>query len=143
MGQVIRLDFSLSNDEENIPAIYADNYSRITLGILDQGTMTPKVSGESTETPQDQANFQSQTSARYSSLFSQMLNISVPMNLSLRAGQVIFCEFPKLNIEKSTKKGVNPASGLYMIARLSHEFGAKEGDYTGLTLVRDSFQPNE
>ena len=139
----LRTYLKLSNDEENIPAIYADNYSRITLGILDQGTMTPKVSGESTETPQDQANFQSQTSARYSSLFSQMLNISVPMNLSLRAGQVIFCEFPKLNIEKSTKKGVNPASGLYMIARLAHEFGAAEGDYTGLTLVRDSFQPNE
>ena len=63
------------------------------------------------------------------------------MNLSLRAGQVIFCEFPKLNIEKPTRKGVNPASGLYMIARLAHEFGDKS--YTGLTLVRDSFQPNE
>ena len=113
----------------------------MTFGILDNATMTPTVEGQDAETPQDQANFQAQSSARYSALFSQMLNISVPMNLSLRAGQVIFCEFPKLNIEKETRKGVNPASGLYMIARLAHEFGDKS--YTGLTLVRDSFQPNE
>ena len=62
------------------------------------------------------------------------------MNLSLRVGQVIFCEFAKLNINKRTRKGRNPASGLYMIARLSHEFGDKS--YSGLTLVRDSFQNN-
>jgi len=140
LTESLRKYLKLSNDEENIPAEYAEFYSRMTFGILDNATMTPTVEGQDAETPQDQANFQAQSSARYSALFSQMLNISVPMNLSLRAGQVIFCEFPKLNIEKETRKGVNPASGLYMIARLAHEFGDKS--YTGLTLVRDSFQPN-
>jgi len=141
LTESLRKYLKLSNDEENIPAVYSEFYSRITFGILDNATMTPPVEGQDAETPQDQANFQAQSSARYSALFSQMLNISVPMNLSLRAGQVIFCEFPKLNIEKPTRKGKNPASGLYMIARLAHEFGDKS--YTGLTLVRDSFQTNE
>ena len=140
LTESLRKYLKLSNDEENVPAEYSEFYSRMTFGILDNATMTPPVEGQDAETPQDQANFQAQSSARYSALFSQMLNISVPMNLSLRAGQVIFCEFPKLNIEKETRKGVNPASGLYMIARLAHEFGDKS--YTGLTLVRDSFQPN-
>tara|TARA_B100000700_G_scaffold225781_1_gene249094 strand:+ start:2008 stop:3291 length:1284 start_codon:yes stop_codon:yes gene_type:complete len=141
LTESLRKYLKLSNDEENVPAVYAEFYSRMTFGILDNATMTPNEKGQDAETPQDQANFQAQSSARYAALFSQMLNITVPMNLGLRAGQVIFCEFPKLNIEKPTRTGVNPASGLYMIARLAHEFG--DNSYTGLTLVRDSFQPNE
>jgi len=30
-----------------------------------------------------------------------------------------------------------------MIAKLSHEFGNPKGDFTGLSLVRDSFTINE
>ena len=140
LKESLRTYLKLSNEEELIPAVYADAYSRITFGFVDEGTMTPAIEGQSAETPQDKINYEAQSSARYSALFSQMLNVTIPMNLSLRAGQVIFCEFAKLNIEKPTRMGKNPASGLYMIARLSHEFGDKS--YSGLTLVRDSFQNN-
>ena len=71
-----------------------------------------------------------------------MLDITVPMNLSLRVGMIIKIDFPNLNTDRSLPKN-SPESGNYMIARLSHELGNTDGDFTGLTLVRDSFTINE
>ena len=126
-----------ANDEEVIPTDFTDFYSRIIVGVTDQGAMTPKEDGKETNTPQDQAQFQAQAHSRYSSLFSQTLDVTIPMNLSLRVGTMIELEFPELNNEESDKR--NSASGKYMIAQLSHEVGNPTGDFTGLTLVRDSF----
>ena len=118
---------------------FIDKYSRITLSTLDQGTFAPDEEGRDKDAEQDQANFQAQSSSRYSSLFSQILHITIPMNLSLRAGDMVNIKFPELNTEDKTG-GRNTESGKYMIARLSHEFGNPDGDFTGLSLVRDSFQ---
>ena len=71
-----------------------------------------------------------------------MLDITVPMNLSLRVGMIIKIDFPNLNTDRSLPKN-SPESGNYMIARLSHEMGNPDGDFTGLTLVRDSFTIHE
>jgi len=131
-----------ANDPEGIPGFesgFTDKYSRIILSTIDQGTMTPDVDGDGATTPQDSALFQAQASARYSSLFSQILHITIPMNLSLRAGDVLNIKFSELNTEDKDG-GRNTESGKYMIARLSHEFGNPKGDFTGLSLVRDSFQ---
>jgi hypothetical protein len=59
------------------------------------------------------------------------------MNLSLRDGGVVYCKFPKINMEASDY-GTNPSSGFYMIKALSHKFSS-QGDFTGLKLVRDSY----
>ena len=131
-----------ANDEDVTPKDYRDKYSRIILGTLDQGTTTIAPEGAETATPQDQARTQAQASARYSALFSQSLDITVPMNLSLRVGMVLDIKFPNINIDKSLAKN-SPESGKYMIARLSHEMGNPDGDYTGLSLVRDSFTIHE
>tara|TARA_Y100001963_G_C6790457_1_gene455108 strand:- start:4805 stop:6193 length:1389 start_codon:yes stop_codon:yes gene_type:complete len=131
-----------ANDSEEIPMLksdFIDKYSRITLSTLDQGTFAPDEEGRDKDAEQDQANFQAQSSSRYSSLFSQILHITIPMNLSLRAGDMVNIKFPELNTEDKTG-GRNTESGKYMIARLSHEFGNPDGDFTGLSLVRDSFQ---
>lgn len=135
-------DLQLSNDEEVTPADYKKPYSRIILSTLDQGTTNKDADGVTIDKPQDQARFQAQASARYSAMFSQILDITVPMNLSLRVGQVISAKFPDLNTGEPQDKN-SPESGKYMIARLSHEFGNPDGDYTGLSLVRDSFTINE
>ena len=128
-----------SNDEEVIPKDFTDARSRIILGVLDQGAMEPSNDGKSKDTPQAQAVFQAQSSARYSHLFSQTLETTVPMNLTLRVGQMLELEFPEINNEES--KGTrNPNSGNYMIVKLAHEFGNPQGDFTGLTLVRDTYK---
>ena len=111
------------------------------LGTLDKGTTTTATDGLGLETPQDQMRLHAQSAARYSALFSQMLDVTVPMNISLRVGTIIDIKFPDLNIDNESMN--SPESGRYMIARLSHEFGNPEGDFTGLTLVRDSFTINE
>ena len=126
---------------EEVP-IYDGPYSRIMLSTLDQGTTNKDADGVDTLTPQKQAEFQAQASARYSALFSQSIDITVPMNVSLRAGDILDLQFPNINTDKKTEKN-SPESGKYMIARLSHEFGNPDGDYTGLSLVRDSFTPHE
>ncbi len=131
-----------ANEEEVIPSDFTQSYSRIILSTLDHGTTTPDSSGSDTLTPQDQARYQAQASARYAAMFSQTLDITVPMNISLRAGDMINVEFPEINTEKPFR-GRNSESGLYMIARLSHEFGNPDGDFTGLSLVRDTFQSNK
>jgi hypothetical protein len=131
-----------ANDEDVTPVAYKKPYSRIILGTLDKGTTMRDADGVSIDTPQDQARYQAQASARYAAMFSQILDITVPMNLSLRAGQVINVKFPDLNTGKPQDKN-SPESGKYMIARLSHEFGNPKGDFTGLALVRDSFTINE
>jgi hypothetical protein len=131
-----------ANEEDVTPKDYRDFYSRIILGTIDQGTTTTPAEGTELATPQDQARTQAQASARYSALFSQMLDITVPMNLSLRAGMMLKIDFPNINTDRSLAKN-SPESGNYMIARLSHELGNPDGDFTGLTLVRDSFTIHE
>tara|TARA_B100001057_G_C22782070_1_gene924067 strand:+ start:282 stop:1559 length:1278 start_codon:yes stop_codon:yes gene_type:complete len=131
-----------SNAEELTPTGYAKPYSRIILGTIDQGTTSSNPEGTDLPTPQNQAKNQAQASARYSALFSQMVDFTIPMNLSLRVGQVIRVQFPHLNIDKDTDLQ-STESGFYLIARLSHEFGNTSGDYTGVSLVRDSFTINE
>ena len=135
-------NIELANDEDVTPTDYKEPYSRIILSTLDQGTTMKDADGVAIETPQRQAEFQAQASARYSAMFSQVLDITIPMNLSLRAGHVINVKFPDLNTGKPQEKN-SPESGKYMIAKLSHEFGNPEGDFTGLSLVRDSFTINE
>ena len=112
------------------------------LSTLDQGTTNKDADWVNTLTPQKQAEFQAQSSARYSALFSQIIDITVPMNASLRAGDILDLQFPNINTDKKTEKN-SPESGKYMIARLSHEFGNPDCDFTGLSLVRDSFTPHE
>ena len=136
-------DLKTANEDVLIPENVSESYSRITFGTLDNGTMTPNWRGKKRETPQDQAVYQSQASARYSALFSQLCEITVPMNLNLRVGQVIELEKPRLNIEKPTQKGKDSNAGSYMIVRLAHDFGSASGDYTGISMVRDSYLPYE
>jgi len=135
-------DVEKANDEDVTPVAYKKPYSRIILGTLDSGTTMRDADGVAIDTPQDQARYQAQASARYSAMFSQILDITVPMNLSLRAGQVINIIFPDLNTGKPQDKN-SPESGKYMIARLTHDIGNSEGDFTVLSLVRDSFTINE
>ena len=122
-----------SADERVIPKGIDDRYSRILLQTVDNGALEPDgtVSSKSEESYFRQA----QATARYSSLFSQVTKVVVPVNLKLRAGEVIYLKLPEINTTRTT----GPQSGLYLISKLCHQFGGDK-DYTGLELVRDSYQ---
>ena len=77
---------------------------------------------------------------RYNQLMSQIVEITVPLNTNLNAGDIIRCIFP--SIDRSKKKNDDQSSGLYMIRELAHYFDNK-GSYTKLKIVRDSSGEND
>jgi hypothetical protein len=127
-------EIKLPNVDDNSDLTLGDIPTRIITGILDVGTMDKGISKEINGDPTD---YQSQTLLRYNFLFTQSLNVMVPSNTNLRAGDIIECFFPKISTA-SAKEYDNDVSGLYMIKELCHHFDATNS-YTSLKLVRDTF----
>ena len=115
--------------------------SRIFVGMLDVGTLEKDARDEGWNDPvkrnADPQRIHSQSMMRYNQIFTQVVDIQIPLNTNLTAGSVIRCEFPQLS--KAKRKQPDPEiSGLYMIKELAHYFDAK-GSYTKLKIVRDTF----
>ena len=128
-------DGEIASSSDEIP-------SRRILSVLDLGSTTAK-DNELTELAEKVSWRQSHAAAQYQLLYSQMLDVTIPMNLNLEVGMTLNFKFPDLNTGEGTTAGVTPSSGKYLIARLSHEFGNPRGDFTGLTLVREHYLPYE
>lgn len=121
--------------------------SRLMNHILDVGTLPSGKNADSQlstwkNTPYDPtydaANTMVQSIMRYNQMFTIKVNIVIPGDFSLRAGQLIHCDFPDLTIEKNTNE-LNPeSSGIYMISSLCHRITTRN-TFTSLTLVRDTF----
>ena len=75
--------------------------------------------------------------ARYNLLFSQGLNILIPCNTQLKAGDLVRCLFPELQGGHATQTDKS-RSGLYLIKELRHHFSANQNT-TSLKLVRDTY----
>ena len=115
--------------------------TRIFVSMLDIGTVEEEATEEGWNTPSkrnaDPEKINAQSMMRYNQLFTQVLEITIPLNSSLSAGNLIRCEFPQTSDTK--RKEPDPeTSGLYMIKELAHYFDGK-GSYSKLKLVRDSF----
>lgn len=120
--------------------------SRLMSHVLDVGTLpTGKDANAQLETwkntpfdpTYDAARTMVQSVMRYNQMFLIKANVMIPGDFSLRAGDLIYCDFPGLTIEQN--KEVNKESGgIYMIASLCHRITPRE-TFTSMTLVRDSF----
>ena len=85
----------------------------------------------------DPYNTMVQAAMRYNQLFGIKINIMIAGEFNLRAGDLLFCEFPELTTDPNTD--VNKKSGgIYMISSLCHNLTPRD-TYTSLTLVRDTF----
>ena len=109
--------------------------------MLDVGTVEKDASTKgwdnSVERNADPAKIHAQSMMRYNQIFTQVVEIQIPLNTNLSAGGVIRCEFPQLATTK--RKTADPeTSGLYMIKELAHYFDGK-GSYSKLKLVRDTY----
>ena len=120
--------------------------SRLMNHVLDVGTMpSGKSSDEQLKTwknkpyapTYDAADTMVQSIMRYNQMFTIKVNIVVPGDFSLKAGQMIFCEFPELTIDKNTDTN-KQSGGIYMIASLCHRVTPRD-TFTSLSLVRDTF----
>lgn len=118
---------AINADLGNVP-------TRIITQVLDLGTMEQDVSQEQNSDP---LLYQSQALTRYNLLLTQALDMVVPLNTNLRAGDIISCKFPKIS-QSDKKEYDTEQSGLYMIKELCHHFDT-EASYTSMKLVRDTY----
>lgn len=112
---------------------FANVPSRIVTSVLDIGSLEKDVSYDRGN---DAKYYQRDALFRYNYLFMQTLTMTVPLNLSLRAGSVIKCNF--LKISSNNKEFDRENSGLYMIKELCHHFDGTQS-LTSLKLLRDTF----
>jgi hypothetical protein len=119
-----------------IPNGLQDSPSRLMVKMLDSGQMNKQ---GKLETADNRMKYQAQSVTRYNLLFSQSLNITVPLNLKLAVGDIIELEFANITKEES-KQGLKDSSksGRYLISKLKHSLEGVKG-LTGLELIRDSY----
>ena len=77
-----------------------------------------------------------QSIMRYNNLYSTKLSIAIAGDFSLRAGDLIYCDFPEISNSRN-KLVSQKISGIYMISDLCHRL-TKSSCFTRLNLIRDS-----
>jgi len=78
-----------------------------------------------------------QTIMRYNQMFTVQTNIMIPGDFSIKAGDIIECDFPEIEAKQNKEKN-QQTGGKYMVAHVCHRITDKDS-YTSLGLVRDSF----
>jgi hypothetical protein len=125
-----------------LPENLHDQPTRFMFRMLDVGALQSGETTEDEQKPEELSKYQNQTYIRLNLLFSQSLNILVPLNPDLRAGQVITVQFPLPTSDQEKKKfgtdKTKDPSGNYLISQLKHSIYNNRA-YTALKLIRDSF----
>lgn len=120
--------------------------SRLMNHVLDVGTIplgptaTKQLEtwkSDPTATNFDAPNAMVQSIMRYNQLFTIKTNVIIPGDFSLRAGDLIYCDFAELTGD-ANKEPNKETGGIYMIASLCHRL-TPDNCYTSLALVRDTF----
>jgi hypothetical protein len=117
--------------------------SRITSPVRDTGVLplgnTLKAQLEKAkETNFDIENILNQSFMRYNQLFAVRTSVTIFADITLRAGDIVFCDFPEIS-SKANKIISTKKSGNYLIVDLCHYTTPNGPNYTKLNLVRDSF----
>ena len=116
---------------------FSGNPSRILVRMSDHGFM--ETTGKFEESGADYTA-SAKSFSRYNLLFTQSLNITIPLNINLKAGNLIYCQFPKMQAGQS--KEIDPEiSGNYLISQVCHHFAGGQC-YSYLKLIRDSYGVN-
>ena len=114
--------------------------------VLDTGVMPSGITSQdqldtwSSEKAKDNFDVKEtmvQSVMRYNQLFTVKTEITIPGDFSIKAGDLVQCDFPDLSGNES--KDVNPETkGIYMVASVCHRITPSSSN-TSLSLVRDSF----
>jgi hypothetical protein len=122
------------NSKLTYPKEFGSKPSRILVRTSDKGILDPN--NDKIDAGRDNTDM-AKSFARYNLLFTQALNMSVPLNVTLRAGKIIYAQFQR--VEASKDGQVDPEqSGNYLIKELRHHFESGQL-VTYLRLVRDNY----
>ena len=128
----------LGNEETLVmKSEFTDIPTRTMFRTSDHGTLDS--SGSLTESQSDSGGdaMLAKSASRMNLLFTQALNILVPLNIELAVGDLIYCEFPRLEGEDKSEVDEN-MSGNYVIREVRHHFAAGQCT-SSLKLMRDSY----
>lgn len=114
----------------------SENSSRLYTLLVPAGMMEAKINDKINNDP---ADYLARAVMRYNLLFVQAMNILIPCNPNLEAGDVIRCEFEKVTTDSKSQGSYDmPQSGNYLILNLCHYYNTTNS-FTSLTLVRDTY----
>jgi len=105
------------------------NFHVLDIGSLDYQNLDPN---------NDPREWQAKSPMRYNLLHSQMMEIQVPCNLNIRAGNVIKVVIERQGDDKELGGFDEHVSGKYLILHLCHHFDT-ERSFTSMTLARDTY----
>jgi hypothetical protein len=116
--------------EDKIKSYSTSNFIVLDVGSTDAdpNELTPN---------NDPREWQAKSPMRYNLLHSQIMEIQVPCNLQLNAGDVIKCEFQRQG-EVEMGGADQQISGNFLILHLCHHFDT-ERSYTSMTICRDAY----
>jgi hypothetical protein len=150
-----RMDYNINVAEDSVETAGKDyinineNFTKTSsryftylkdIGVNPDGTGNEQL--DNWKNDKTKQNFDSEQSLvqsimRYNQMFTVQTNIMIAGDFSIKAGDMIECDFPQL--EAQLNKETNPQSGgKYMVASVCHRMTPRE-TYTSLGLVRDSF----
>ncbi len=75
--------------------------------------------------------------ARYNLLFTQSLNMSLPLNKNIKTGDILICKFPRLN-QGTAREEDNKLSGKYLVRSVKHHIKPLSS-FSYVKLIRDSY----
>jgi len=107
-------------------------------GVLPPGNTLSVQLEKAKETNFEIEDILNQSFMRYNQLFAVRTSITIYSDLELRAGDIIFCDFPELS-SKANQIISNKKSGKYLIVDLTHYVSPNGPSYTKCNIVRDSY----
>ena len=105
-------------------------------GVLPPGTNLEEQLKKSKSNDYDIDSIIRQSAMRYNQLFTQKLSMTIPGDFGLRAGDIVYCDFPEMTT-KNMRSVSHKKGGLYMIVDLCHLITTNK-TFTKLNLVRES-----
>ena len=129
-------DFEFVNSE------FTSKPSRITynvsdIGGLPEGKTLSKQLEKSKKINLERQEITNQANMRYNQLGTIQVQVMLVGDFSLRAGDLIECDFPELS-SKPNQEPSKKMSGIYMIADVCHRITPND-TLTSLNLIRDSY----
>ena len=134
----IKNSTKLGNEESiTVNSDFASRPTRTMFRTSDHGVLNP--GGSLTESQSDSGGdaILAKSVSRINLLFTQALNILVPLNVKLKVGDFIYCEFPLVEGGQSSEVD-DQMSGNYVIRELHHHFSPNQNT-SSLMLMRDSY----
>ena len=142
------VDFKISDLNLKRPPKLLDGIedfpTRLMLRVNDFGVAQKGAKKDEVQPLSELAVYQNKSYVRNNLLFSQSINISIPLNTTLRAGNIINIRLPVKKDDKGSKtdsygnERTNDPSGRYLVSELRHLIGGGSAE-TQLKLIRDVF----